>query len=112
MPACPRGEEYSPPGFTGDNCLSKSTQLMALLETVVEKYRREPRLVEQRAKQTDLLLAIAQYTILAEPISNEDRRAFLRQIVSTGGDLLMEDQPSSDSSERTAMENDGVRSSL
>lgn len=101
MPACPRADEYSalpPPGFTGNNCISKSAQLIELLEKVIEKYRCEPYTVEQRAKQTDLLLSIAQYTILAGPISNDDRRRFLQQIVSIGGDLLTEDQQSSEES--------------
>jgi hypothetical protein len=112
MPACPRDSQYSsvpPPGFTGDRSTSKNTQLVELLEKVTDKYRRESHAVEQQSKQTSLLIAIMQYTLLADQISNHDRENFLQNMITIANDLLADDHQniqtisSNDSGKRTTI---------
>ena len=94
MPACPRDNQYSslpPPGFTDDSLALKRVQLIELLEKVIDKCQREPQFVEQQPKQTDLLVSIAQFTLLSTPISPNDKRDFLNNIVTIAQDLLIDE---------------------
>ncbi|CAF2754467.1 unnamed protein product [Rotaria sp. Silwood2] len=94
MPACPSDDQYSskpPPGFTDDNLTLKRVQLKDLLEKIIEKYHHEPQFLEQQPKQIDLLIAVAQFILLSSPISSDDKRDFLNNIVIMGQNLLVEE---------------------
>jgi len=94
MPACPRDNQYStlpPPGFSNDNVALKTGQLIELLEKVIDKFQREPQLIEQQPKQTNLLISIAQLTLLSTPISSDDKRDFLNNILTIGQTLLTDE---------------------
>ncbi|CAF3734825.1 unnamed protein product [Rotaria sordida] len=94
MPGCPHDDEYSskpPPGFTDDNLTLKRVQLNDLLEQVIDKYRHDPQFIEQQSKETDLLISVAQFILLSSPISSDDKRNFLNNIVKIGQDLLIDE---------------------
>jgi hypothetical protein len=94
MPACPRDNKYStlpPPGFTNANVTLKSQQLIELLEKVIDKCQHEPQFIEQQQNQTDLLISIAQFTLLSTPISSNEKRDFLNNILKIGQDLLTDE---------------------
>lgn len=94
MPACHRGDEYStlpPPGFTDSNVAIKNGQLIDLLKKVIEKVQNEPQLIEQQPKQTDLLVSIAQLTLLSTPISSNDKQDFLNNILTITQTLLTDE---------------------
>jgi hypothetical protein len=88
MPACPRDNQNStlpPPGFTDVNVKLKREQLIELLKNIIDKCQQETLFVAQQPKQTDLLISIAQLTLL--PTTN-DRQEFLTNIVTISQDLL------------------------
>ncbi|CAF0787758.1 unnamed protein product [Adineta steineri] len=91
MPACPRADQYSslpPPGFADNNFALKRVQVIDLLQKLIDKCQREPQFVEQQPQQTDLLVSTAQYILLPTPISPDDKRDFLNNIIRNGQDLL------------------------
>ncbi|CAF0791582.1 unnamed protein product [Rotaria sp. Silwood1] len=99
MPTCPRDDQYSskpPPGFTDDNLTLKRVQLNDLLVKVINKYQHEPQFLEQQSKETDLLIAVAQLILLPSPISSDDKRDFLHNIVTIGQDLLTDENQVND----------------
>jgi len=94
MPVCPRDNQCStlpPPGFANNNVALKSGQLIELLEKVIDKFQREPQFIEQQPKETNLLVAIAQLTLLSTPISSDDKRDFLNNILTIGQTLLTDE---------------------
>jgi hypothetical protein len=94
MPACPRDNQYStlpPPGFTDANVSLKREHLIDLLKNIIDKCQHEPSFLAQQSKQTDLLISIAQLTLLSTPISPNDRQGFLNNIVTITQDLLSDE---------------------
>ncbi|CAF4761145.1 unnamed protein product [Rotaria sp. Silwood1] len=99
MPTCPRDDQYSskpPPGFTDDNLTLKRVQLNDLLVKVINKYQHEPQFLEEQSKETDLLITVAQLILLPSPISSDDKRDFLHNIVTIGQDLLTDENQVND----------------
>ena len=91
MPACPRDNQYSslpPPGFNDNNSALKRVKLIESLEQIIDKCKCEPEFIDQQSKQTDLLLSIAQLTL----VTNVDsKREFLNNILTIGQDLLTDE---------------------
>ncbi len=91
MPECPRVNNDStlpPPGFTESNATLKCGQLTDLLQKIIEKCQSEPLYIVEQPKHIELLISIAQLTLLSTPISSDDKRNFLNNIVNIGQDLL------------------------
>lgn len=91
MPACPRDNEYTaspPPGFESANTGGKREQVIELLRKVIEKCQEEPLFLAQQPQQTDLLVSIAQLSLLPSSNSATDRRDFLNRIMTLGQGLL------------------------
>ena len=101
MPACPRTNQYSttstPPGLTDPNTSLNREQVVELLRKVIEKCQEEPSFLVEQPKQTDLLVSIAQFTLLS-PASLNDRRARLNQMMNIGQDLLTDESTTDTSS--------------
>ncbi|CAF4129618.1 unnamed protein product, partial [Rotaria magnacalcarata] len=85
----PRDDLYSseppppPPGFTDDNLTMKRVHLNDLLKELIDKYQFDSQTLEQQSRQTDLLVAVAQFIL-----SPHDKRDFLSNVVTIGQDLL------------------------
>jgi hypothetical protein len=105
MPECPRNNEDStlpPPGFTNTSLGVKRIQLIELLEKVLDKCQNEPDFIEQQPKQTELLVSIAQFTLLSTPMSLNEKRDFLNNIVTIGQDLLTDENQVNNTEEITS----------
>ncbi|CAF4999417.1 unnamed protein product [Rotaria socialis] len=72
-----------PPAFTDDNLAMKHAQLNDLLKKLIDKYQFDSETPEQQTRQTDLLVAVAQFIL-----SPHDKRDFLSNVVTIGQDLL------------------------
>ena len=90
MPACPRDKQYATTSaLTNANTSEKCEQVLDLLRKIMEKCQEEPLFLEQQPKQTNLLVSIAQLTLLSSSNSTtDDRRAHLNNIMNIGQDLL------------------------
>ena len=94
MPVCPRDDQCSPlppPGFAEDNTTLKRVRLIDSLEKLIQKFQREPQLIEQQVKATDLLLSIAQFILLPPSAPPIDRRISFDNILAIGKDLLTDE---------------------
>jgi hypothetical protein len=94
MPAGPRDSQYPtlpPPGFTDVNVTLKRGQLIELLQKIIDKCRHEPQFLAQQPKETELLVSIAQFTLLSTPMSSDEKRDFLNNIMNIGQDLLTDE---------------------
>ncbi|UJR15929.1 hypothetical protein I4U23_002849 [Adineta vaga] len=99
MSAYSRDNESSslpPPGFSGDKIATKRVQLIDLLEKVIDKCQHEPQFIENRSKQTDLLVKIAEFTLLSSPVSPSDKQDFLNNLFTIGQDLFNDENQSND----------------
>lgn len=108
MPECPRHTNPStlaPPGFSNTNVSIKRQNLVELLQQIIDKCQQEPTFLDQQPKQIDLLVSIAQLTLLSTPMTVENRRDFLNNILTVGQDLLSdEDSLEIESSKRISIE--------
>jgi hypothetical protein len=94
MPECSRDNQYStlpPPGFTTADVALKNRPLIELLQKVIDKFQYEPEFITQQPKETNLLVSIAQLTLLSTPISPDVKRDFLNNIITIGQDLLSDE---------------------
>ena len=105
MPACPRDNDYSslaPPGFTQDDSTLKRVQLVELLQKLIDKCHREPQFIDEQSKQTELLIATAQYALLPTSNPTDEKRAFIQRMIAIGQELWAHESQDDDREERSA----------
>lgn len=89
MPAGPCDDQHSsetPPGCTNDSLTLKCVKLNDLLKKLTDKYQCDVQIVEQQSKETDLLIAVAQFIL-----TKDDKRDFLSNVVTIGQNLLTDE---------------------
>lgn len=81
----------APPGFSDTNVSVKRRNLVELLQQIIDKCQHEPTFLDQQSKHIDLLISVAQLTLVSTPMIAEHRRAFLTNILTVGQDLLSDE---------------------
>ena len=94
MSECARDQNSStsaPPGFSNTNVLVKRRNLIEILQQTIQKCQEEPTFLVEQPKQIDLLVSVAQLTLLSASMTVENRRDFLNNILTIGQNLLSDE---------------------